>query len=142
MTTTQPATGTAQQIAWGTDVMSGELRPYYADQVPPPTLTPVQAPLQVVAAQRDVWPARLLAGGAAASMVVGVAGTLAPELEQLGHGIQMAGFGVGAALAGLALLKGNAMKVAVNITNSNTGASANSNASSGASAAAGWKNRT
>jgi hypothetical protein len=134
-------TATAQQIAWGTDAMTGELRPYYADQAPPATLVPVQQPVQMVAAQRDVWPARLLAGGAAASMVVGVAGSLAPELEQLGHGIQMAGFGVGAALAGLALLKGNAPKVAVNITNSNTGATANSTASAGANAAAGWKNR-
>lgn len=93
---------------------------------------PVQQPVQV--RQADPWPARLLAGGAGGAMLAGTLGAVAPQLVLAGHAVEMAGFGVGAALAGLALLKGRAPHVNVSITNNNTG----STATAGSSSAAGW----
>lgn len=83
---------------------------------------------------RDVWPARLLAGGAGGSMLAGVIGAVAPELVMAGHAVEMAGFGVGAALAGLALLKGRGPNISVNVTNNNTGSSSNASSRSDANA--------
>jgi hypothetical protein len=137
--TAQPATLPADAIAWGRDMLTGEIRPYYADQPAPPTLAPIQAPSPPATAQRDVWPARLLAGGAGTSMVIGVTGTVAPQLEQVGHALQMAGFGIGAVLAGLAFLKGNAPKLTATFNISNTGSSANATSSSNSRSASGWK---
>ncbi|MFC8447656.1 hypothetical protein [Kitasatospora sp. NPDC057223] len=126
----QPVTAPAGAIAWGQDMLSGEIRPYYSDQPAPPTLAPIQAPSPPAVVQRDVWPARLLAGGAGASMVIGVTGSVAPQLEQVGHAVQMAGFGIGAVLAGLAFLKGNAPKLTATFNISNTGSSSSANATS------------
>jgi len=138
MNTTQQSAA-IPTVVWGTDAMSGEVRPFYEDQPPPPGVIPPPAPqVQATPAQRDVVPARLLAGGASLSMVLGTAGAVAPQLEHVGHAIEMAGFGAGALLAGVALVRCGGAKVVINLANTVTGASSSSTSSS--SSVSGWKN--
>lgn len=78
----------------------------------------------------DKWPARMLAGGAGTSMVLGVIGHYGPGLSQAGHGAEMAGIGLGIATAGvgalLTVFKGMAgskkapVEVTLNVTNNVT----------------------
>lgn len=129
-TSTQQST-TMPGVTWGRDMVSGEERPYYANEAPPPGVTPLPAPqVQQVAAQRDVVPARLLAGGASLSMVLGTAGAVAPQLEHVGHAIEMAGFGAGALLVGAALVRSGGVKVAVHLVNTVTGSTSSSSSTS------------
>lgn len=69
-------------------------------------LPPIEepAPLPERTGVRDKWPARMLAGGASTSAVLGVIGHYGPGLSQAGHAAQMTGMGVGAAAAGLGAL--------------------------------------
>jgi hypothetical protein len=101
---------------------------------PPPVALPqpIPAPPPVVvqAPARDPWPARMLTGGAAIAGVAAAVGHFAAELGQAAHAAEIAGIGVGAAAAGIWLLKGTAPKVTVNISNSVTGSSSSANSSS------------
>ena len=109
----------------------------YLTDKPRPTPLPVvqqpAAPVQLVPAQRDVVPTRLLAGGASLSMVLGTAGAVAPQLEHVGHAIEMAGFGAGALLAGVALVRSGGAKVIVSLANTVTGSSSSSTSTSSSS---------
>lgn len=91
----------------------------------PPETEQTAAP--AVPEQRDNWPPRLLAGGAATSAVLAVTGHYATELNQAGHAVQMAGIGVGVACASVGALvmlvkngtgrkAGQGVNVSVNVT--------------------------
>lgn len=89
----------------------------------------------------DAVTTRILAAGASGSAILVAAGEYAPQLGQFGHTVQMVGIGAGVLAGGVALLKGSAPKVIVNLTNTITGASASSSSDASASSAAGWKNQ-
>lgn len=89
----------------------GRLVPVY-QQAPAP------APLPAVPAAKDPWPARLLAGGAAASGTVATVGVFAPQLASL----QGPAVAVAVAAGALYLLKSSSgskqapVNVSVNVT--------------------------
>lgn len=124
----EPGTG------YVTDAKTG--RVFLAHLPPPPEPViqfvpqPAAPPVVVQAPARDPWPARMLAGGAAVAGVAAAVGHFAAELGQAAHAAEIAGIGVGAAAAGIWLLKGTAPKVSVTINNSNTGSSSSSSSTS------------
>jgi hypothetical protein len=135
----------SKTIAWGQDMLTGEMRPYYADQPTPPSIAPlpvpVQQPTQVVQAPRDPWPARLLSGGAAVTSAAVAIGHYANQVGQLAHACEEVGVGFGALAVGIAVVRGVAPRVSVNVTNNVTGSQSSASASSDSRSASGWKSK-
>jgi hypothetical protein len=120
-------------MAWGLHPGTGDRVLVY---LPPEAEELAQQPLPP---QRDVWPPRLLAGGAATGVVIGAIGYAGPGLGQAGHAVEMAGVGVGIACASVGALvmlvkggmgrpAGQHVNVSVNVTNTALGGSATAKA--------------
>jgi len=131
------ATGVGYAIA----VETGKPVSVYVNDTPPPVpILPAQPPVIIQQAPRDPWLGRIIAGTGGAALVIGVTGAVAPQLQMVGHALEMGGVGLGVLAAGGWLLKGTSPRVTVTNNVTVTGSSSTSSAS--ASSAAGWTARS
>lgn len=142
--------GRVTGIGHAISVETGKAIPVYISDAPTPQHPPAPAPVPVQqptqptvvvpAPARDPWPARILSSGGTVAGITVAVGHYAPQLGQAAHALQMAGVAVGAATAGIYLLKGTTPKVNVTVNSTINGATATANSTSHARTASGWKN--
>lgn len=104
----------------------GSMVPVLADHYQPAPVQNAEPPPQ---AERDKWPMRLAAGGAATTGVIVAVGHYGHGINEAGHGFAMAGIAVAAIPAGVGLLVGvfkglgskkQPINLSVSVTNNNS----------------------
>lgn len=104
-------------------------------------VAPQQPTVIVQRAGLDPVTTRIAAASAGAVGVAAAVGHYAHQLAEFAHAAEGAGIAIGVAAAGIALWKGSAPKIAVNVTANITGATAHGG-NANARSASGWKSST